>query len=79
MRERISTLYLDANGVGSTIVFVDTVLRGLFRYSNGDLPPRWLRRYNRVNLLFAELRDVNSRLSYMADWREAFLQSPGSM
>jgi len=76
MRERISTLYLDANGVGPKIVFVDTVLRGLFRYSDGDPPPKWLRRYNRVNLLFAELRDANSRLSYVADWRDAFLQSP---
>ena len=37
-----------------------------------DAPLKLFQRYSRVNLLFAELRDVNSQLSYMADWRDAF-------
>ncbi len=57
MKDRLRTLYLDANGVGSTIIGVDTILRGIFGYKNGDLPPKPLRRYPKVNLYFAELRD----------------------
>src|SRR4051812_12401650 len=72
----LRTLYLDANGIGRTIILVDTVLRGVFGYGNGDLPPRFLRRYPKANVLFAELRDVNAPLSYIADWRDAFLRSP---
>jgi hypothetical protein len=75
-RERLRTLYLDANGTGRTIVLVDTILRGLMRYRNGDLPPSFLRKYPKVNLLFAELRDVNAALSYIADWRDAFMRAP---
>jgi hypothetical protein len=74
-RDRLRTLYLHANGSGSTIVFVDTVLRGVLRYRDGDLPPSFLRRYSTVNLLFAELRDLSARLSYISDWRDAFLRS----
>lgn len=75
-KDRIKTLYLDANGVGSEIIFVDTVLRGVLGFKNGDKPPPYLQRYPRAHLLFAELRDVNARLSYVADWRDAFVQSP---
>lgn len=75
-RDRLRTLYLDANGFGARIMLVDTVLRGLLRYEDGDPPPKLLRRARRVRSLFADLRDVNERTAYMADWREAFLQSP---
>jgi len=74
VKHRLKTLYLDGNGVGRTIIFVDTVLRGILRFKNGDLPPEFLRKYPKANLLFAELRDVNAPLSYMADWRDAFLR-----
>jgi hypothetical protein len=77
MKDRLRTLYLEQNGVGSQIVYVDTVLRGIFRYRDGDRPPAFLeRRYPQLTLLFAELRDVYARLSYIADWRDAFLSSP---
>src|SRR4051812_7237485 len=74
--ERLRILYLDANGIGSQIVFVDTVLRGILGYKDGDPPPRFLRGRSRYDSLFAELRDVNARLSYTADWRDAFVQCP---
>ena len=73
--DRIRTLYLDSNGVGSQILLVDTVLRGVFSYKDGDKPPHWLSRSQRIKLLFSELRDVNAKLSYVADWRDAFLRS----
>ena len=76
MKERLSVLYLDANGVGPNIILADTVLRGIFGYGDGDQPPRWLPRVDRVAKLFALLQDVNARLSYSADWREAFVASP---
>jgi hypothetical protein len=72
----IPALYLYANGADRRMVFVDTVLRGLLGYRDGDLPPALLRRVGRIRSLFAELRDVNERTAYMADWKEAFLQSP---
>jgi hypothetical protein len=67
---------LESNGTGSQIVWVDTVLRGVFGYQNGALPPPPLRRYRKINLLFGELADFNARLSYVADWRDAFCASP---
>jgi hypothetical protein len=76
MKKRLLTLYLDANGVGSRIILVDTLLRGVLGYRDGDRPPRWFRQNHWVNTLFAELQDVNARSSYAADWREAFLGSP---
>src|SRR5258705_2745064 len=76
MKERLLTLSLDANGVGSRIILVDTLLRGMLGYHDGDRPPRWLCQSQWVNTLFAELQDVNARSSYAADWREAFLGSP---
>lgn len=75
-QNRRRTLYLYANGVGTQVIKVDTVLRGMFGYRDGDLPPGWLRRLGRVSSMFALLRDYNERLSYMADWRDAFLASP---
>lgn len=76
MTTRISTLFLHANGVGRAIVGVDTILRGVFRYDDGAAPPAMLRRMSLVRNAFAELRDVYARLSYVRDWREAFLASP---
>lgn len=76
MTERLRTLYLEANGVGRQIVLVDTLLRGVLGYRSGDAPPALLRRHPRINLLFAELRDVYAQLSYIADWREAFFAAP---
>jgi len=72
----MSALYLYANGVGSRIIAVDTVLRGLLGFEDGDSPPRPLRRLRSVRAAFADLRDVNERLSYMSDWRDAFLRCP---
>jgi hypothetical protein len=76
MKERLSTLYLHANGVGRLVVAVDTVLRGVLGYGDGAEPPRLLRRIPAVRKAFAELRDVYAGLSYIADWREAFVASP---
>ncbi len=76
MKDRRRTLYLEQNGVGSKMLVVDTLLRGILRYRNGDPPPALLRRYPWATALFAELRDVYAELSYAADWRDAFLGSP---
>jgi hypothetical protein len=76
VKDRLLTLYLDANGVGRDVILADTLLRGVFGYGDGDVPPRWLRRNDRVTRLFALLQDVNARLSYSADWREALAASP---
>jgi len=76
MKDRLLTLYLDANGVGSRIILVDTILRGALGYRDGDQPPKWLRHNQWVNTFFAELQDFNARSSYAVDWRDAFLDSP---
>lgn len=76
MKDTLSTLYLDANCHGWKIVLFDTVLRGLFGYRDGDSPPRLLQRFQAINTLFSWLRDLYSPLSYIGDWREAFLDSP---
>lgn len=73
---KLSTLYLYANGIGSRIVMIDTLLRGVLGYGDGDPPPRPFRRVSKIRNAFAELRDVNERLSYVADWRDAFCSSP---
>src|SRR5262249_33421805 len=54
---------------------IDTVLRGLLGFKDGDCPPRVLRRLRSVRTAFAELRDFNERLSYVTDWKDAFLRS----
>ena len=76
MKKTIFTLYLDANSYGWKIVLFDTVLRGIFGYRDGDRPPQLLRRVPGVANLFSWLRDLYSPLSYIGDWREAFLESP---
>ena len=76
MKDRLRTLYLEQNGVGPRMLVVDTVLRGILRYRDGDPAPARLRRYPWATALFAELRDVYAPLSYAADWRDAFLGSP---
>lgn len=76
MGSRARALYLDANGTGSRIVLVDTLLRGVCGYADGDQPPVLLRGFRRISNLFADLRPVNERLSYIADWRDAFVASP---
>jgi len=73
---RMRTLYLDANGVGWRSVLTDTLLRGIFGYRDGDLPPKPLRRFRSAAALFRQLRDVNDALSYAVDWREAIAGSP---
>jgi hypothetical protein len=73
---KTSVLYLDANGTGWRIVLVDTLLRGVFGYRDGDPPPALLRGSRHVARLFVQLRAVHERLSYVADWRDAFLASP---
>jgi Glycosyl transferases group 1 len=69
-------LYLDANGMGSRMVFVDTLLRGVLGYRDGDSPPVLLRGSRRAANLFALLSPVYEQLSYVMDWRDAFLASP---
>lgn len=76
MTDRLRTLYLDCSGIPSLMVPTDTLLRGILGYKDGDKPPRLLRKNMRINRLFAELRDVYSQLSYIADWRDAFVASP---
>src|SRR5205823_7485275 len=73
---RMRTLYLDANGVGWRSVVIDTLLRGIFGYRDGDLPPKPLRRFRPAAALFRQLRDVNDALSYAIDWRDAIVGSP---
>src|SRR5208283_2518430 len=58
------------------MILVDTLLRGTFGCKNGDQPPAILRNNVWVRGLFAELRDVYAQLSYVADWRDAFVSSP---
>jgi hypothetical protein len=73
----LSVLYLFANGAGSLVVAVDTILRGVFGYGDGARPPRVLGRLRKVQTVFSLLRDYNERLSYLADWKEAFAAAPG--
>jgi hypothetical protein len=76
-REReVLVLYLYANGSGSLVIAADTILRGVFGYGDGSRPPRALARLRKVRTMFSLLRDYNERLSYMADWKEAFLAAP---
>jgi hypothetical protein len=72
---KLSTLFLYANGVGRRVIAIDTVLRGIFGFKDGDLP-RALRPFSTARALFAYLRDLNANLSYVADWRDALLRSP---
>jgi len=76
VRNRIKTLYLDANGCGRQVIRADTVLRGIFGYRDGAVPPSVLRRSTRVAELFSYLRQFQAHVSYTIDWREAFCESP---
>ena len=62
---------------GSQILLVDTVLRGVFSYKDGDKPPHWLSRSpkNKAALLRVQPRGINAKLSYVAFGRDAFLRS----
>ncbi|CAA7620709.1 glycosyltransferase [Magnetospirillum sp. SS-4] len=75
-RDRINTLYLHANGDGMWMIKVDTILRGILGYGDGAQPPLLLRRSRKVNAYFRSLEDRYAPMSYIADWREAFCQSP---
>lgn len=75
-RDRIRTLYLDANGVGRPMIEADTILRGIFRLDDGAKPPPILRRSRRIRQMFAHLRDAFAALSYARDWRDAIVSSP---
>ena len=75
-RDRLKTLYLDANGSGLWMIQVDTVLRGILGYGDGAQPPGFLKRFRKVRRSFGWLRDQYAVLSYIADWRDAFKASP---
>ena len=72
----MKTLYLDANGFGKDMVRAQTVLRGIFRQPDGSVPPPLLRRSRRVRAMYGYLHDAFAPLSYVRDWREAFVASP---
>ena len=76
MKARLKTLYLEANGFGRQVLRADTILRGIFRYGDGAIPPRILRRSARARNLFAYLQPFNAHLSYTSDWRDAFCEAP---
>ncbi len=71
----LKVLYLCANGVGRQVVAIDTVMRGMLGFGDGAHPPALLARSRFVNRVFQHLRDYNERLSYMQDWKDAFLGS----
>ena len=75
-KDRLKTLYLDANATGPTVIKTDTILRGIFGYKDGAKPPAFLRRYPGVVDMFAHLRDFHEFLSYVLDWRDAFCAAP---
>jgi hypothetical protein len=75
-RARLKTLYLDANGFGPQVIKADTILRGIFGYHDGAVPPTFLRRYPYIVEIFAHLRQFHDYLSYVMDWRDAFCQAP---
>src|SRR5262245_38209073 len=76
MSKKLRTLYLESNGFGRTVVITDTVLRGILGVKTGAKPPKWAERYPYIVNFYAHLADFHERLSYVADWRDAFCQSP---
>jgi len=72
VKDRLKTLYLDANGCGRQVIRADTILRGIFGYRDGATPPRLLRGSTRVAELFSYLRQFQAHVSYTIDWRDAF-------
>ncbi len=75
-RDRLRTLYLDSNGAGPWMVRIDTILRGILGFKDGDPPPGFLKRFRKMRWYFGWLRDQYAVLSYIADWRDAFRDSP---
>ena len=75
MKDRLKTLYLDANGCGRQVIRADTILRGIFGYGDGATPPRVLRGSTRVAELFSYLRQFQAHVSYTIDWRDAFCEA----
>jgi hypothetical protein len=75
-KDRLKTLYLDANATGPTVIKTDTILRGIFGFKDGATPPAFLRRYPMVVDMFAHLRQFHEYLSYVLDWRDAFCAAP---
>jgi hypothetical protein len=72
MTSTLRTLLIDANGYGKPPVIIDTVLEGVFGLRNKQLP--WgLDKYYLLRMLFG---DRYEHLSYVRDWRDAFLASP---
>ena len=76
MIRKLRTLYLEANGFGAPVIVTDTVLRGIFGLQDSARPPRWLQRYRYLVNLYSHLCYIYERLSYVADWREAFCSWP---
>jgi hypothetical protein len=74
MRERLKTLLLEADGGGWCYAAADTLLRGLLRtrMDTSVLPRPWAAHPWARRLLGPRY----TSLSYMLDWREAFVQSP---
>ena len=74
--QKTSYVYLDANGFGRTVVTTDTILRGIFGLERAPSRRAGWNETGYIVNLYAHLRDFYDRLSYVADWREAFCQSP---
>ncbi|WP_342740130.1 glycosyltransferase [Bradyrhizobium sp. B117] len=70
------TLFLDLNGIGTTVMASATLLRGVLGLKDGAQPPGLLRGSATARTLYAHLQDFNQRLSYVRDWRDAFCRSP---
>jgi hypothetical protein len=70
--ERLNTLVLDANGFGWKEHAADTALLGVLRLGDYEGIPIRLRHLPVIRGLKARYE----ALSYMADWRDAFCQSP---
>jgi hypothetical protein len=75
-RDRLRTLYVEANGFDRDMYLTDTLLRGVFGYRDGARPPRFARRFPRVVEMFDRLVNVYGRLGYGMDWKDAFVASP---
>jgi hypothetical protein len=75
MSRRVRTLLLHANGSGPVAAAKDTLLQGLLGLPpDFTLPEPW-RRVRVLDRVFT-IRDRYAMLSYVADWIEAFRDSP---
>jgi len=75
VKNRLKTLYLDANGCGRQVIQADTILRGIFGYGDDATPPQLLRGSTHVSGLFSYLRQFQAHVSYTIDWRDAFCEA----